>query len=267
MTTSDTNRPSDFEIPGGPPPLVRETPPSAQVAPALTPTPVEVKTLSETEAFKAKLLQSRASLNVKLGQFSRGLISLILPENSDLLLDFKPTYATTNFERKAGTFVIPTPRGFFYYKVSTLEVGSHLLAFTVSPPVVTAGFYIKNKDAIYAVTPGDIKRNIVRLSRAVTLRRYLVTYESLLNGTGYVTPSGAKLSPRKDPVTGTTVLTALSETSQPTNDHLQQTVSGDLGALENEELKMVDLALREQVRTLYGVEDSEEGEWEISDTA
>lgn len=278
MTTPDTNRPSDFQISSGPPPLVREPSSPTPAPPELTPIPaaqiaVPVEPdLTEAEAFRAKLSQARRDLDVKVVDFSRDILQKILPDNSALNSKIKVSNKTTHLERRGANFAVPTPHGFYYFKATVEDSNPHVMAFRIAPPVLTTGLFILNKDSIFVVTPDDLKRNIVRRSRAITLRRYLVNYESLLNGTGIIDPPGTKLSALLEgSASPTGTASAVHSPSLNAADSSQSSdqprATGSSEPSEDEELEMVDLALREQIRTLYGVEDTEEGEWEISDTA
>jgi hypothetical protein len=93
--------------------------------------------------------------------------------------------ATNQFLKKSGSYIVPYLGKFYYYKIATPRKTTEQSNFwktTFPTHIRREGFVIINREAYY-VTLDDLKRNVVRESRIIPLKRTLITYEDFVNNT------------------------------------------------------------------------------------
>lgn len=171
----------------------------------------------------------------------------------------KAITAVTSFIRRNNYYVIPTHGKFYYIKLQDIKPsGDHLFSIEGNMlPIVKEGLVIIESN-VYFVTIEDLVRRVIRKSRKLNLKKTAFTYDDFISGNAFQQPKSSAIN--KSTETDLEVESLSGSSSEATGtgiDTIKSKLSGDNFLAE---LKEIDLAISQQVESLYDFVYSEE-EW------
>lgn len=170
---------------------------------------------------------------------------------------------TETFIRSNQMYVTLFNRKFYTFPIiiDSAEQSPYLLRLKELPPIFREGFVCYNK-AVYFVTVDDLRRGVVRKSRALALSPRRLTYRDFENGTIATRTYEAATRQAEGSEASQGRNSAQGSDPEPAPSENLRSVSGDA---EYSESKLADRAFEEQMLALLRAEGSEEWEWEVSD--
>ncbi len=272
MTSSTTS--GDFPIPS-----TSATPPP-ELTPVVAEAPVVTAIVTPAVPSWKTILGDMESLP----QFQVKPIQIPLKEalKSTKWAKFLPSIVTETLERKSRYYIVLANGKFHYYRIAapvavafrtnlpgTPQVAvPTLYAFTKLPIICAEGLVVIDKE-IYFVTVDDLRRGYIRTSRLLKLQRYQVTYESIVSGRAFIrkSPPATKAAKSGTAEEGSGAMgpgNIFGDADRVPDDPDKPGIGFDASAAE---IAAANRAFRDQVGTLYGIQDSEEEGWEIQNNS